>query len=535
MDKLRDRECWDEKNVVEWADAKREHPDAHVASLFSIVGIQNGEQSAEHWKWKGRIVLGGHNVRSVAGEKIAMFQDTASSPSSMAAARSMVTCSCLTPDSIVLQSDCPNAYVQSYFEGPPTFIRLPKEWWPNNWSSMRDPVCRLVRNLYGHPTAGHGWQSHLEDKLMTIGFAKVENWQSVYYNKDTNVSMVVYVDDLLGAGPEKDLRTTFEKLSKLVDLDPPEPLNKYLGCHHTITHSGTGEDRCSEVRFDMTDYCRDACEQFVAETGQKLGKARSPFAPQLDADKIAELDVDPGKWGDLAAHFLMKLLYAARMCRPDMMVAITRLASRISKWTADCDRRLVRIYEYLQSHLELGLHGKIGCRNREEVFLRIWPDADLAGDHYSTKSTSGRYIELCCGDDVTMPIAWSSRKQGSTSSSTPEAEIVSMSVAVREDGIPLQQLFSELLGRPVRMVVMEDNEASITIVRKGYSPTLRYLSRVQRTSIGFLHEIFVEESLKDFGEALLMFAPTATHKGDQFTKELGPIEFERALELINMY
>ena len=84
------------------------------------------------------------------------------------------------------------------------------------------------------------------------------------------------------------------------------------------------------------------------------------------------------------------------------------------------------------------------------------------------------------------------------------------------------------------MVVMEDNAPSITIVRKGYSPALRYLSRIQRTSIGLLHEIFEEGLLDEYGGAELVDAPTATHKGDQFTKELGPIEFERALELINM-
>ena len=81
--KLRMRECWDEKGVMEASEAKELFPEAHFASIFKLVGIKNHEQDPKFWKWKGRVVLGGHNVTSAYGQKIAMFQDTASSPSSM--------------------------------------------------------------------------------------------------------------------------------------------------------------------------------------------------------------------------------------------------------------------------------------------------------------------------------------------------------------------------------------------------------------------------------------------------------------------
>ena len=222
LGKLRERNCWDEKNVVEWEEVKRKHPGAHMATIFPLVGIKNHEQAEEFWKWKGRIVLGGHNIKSTHGDKIAMFQDTASTPSSMAAARAIIAAACLTPDSVILQSDCPNAYIQSEFTGPLTYERIPREWWPPAWSGMRDPVCKLLKSLYGHPSAGNGWQRHLEERLAKVGCAKIEDWQSVYFNKDSGVSMVVYVDDLLGAGPEDAVRKAFAELSELVDLDPPE-------------------------------------------------------------------------------------------------------------------------------------------------------------------------------------------------------------------------------------------------------------------------------------------------------------------------
>ena len=70
LSKLRSRSCWDESKVREWGKVKVKLPNAHVATLFPIVGIKGHELPAEDGKWKGRIVLGGHNVRSADGQKV---------------------------------------------------------------------------------------------------------------------------------------------------------------------------------------------------------------------------------------------------------------------------------------------------------------------------------------------------------------------------------------------------------------------------------------------------------------------------------
>eukprot|EP00971_Amphidinium_carterae_P132052 2615742-Amphidinium_carterae.1 len=46
------------------------------------------------------------------------------------------------------------AYIQATLQGIKTWVRLPKDQWPAAWRRMRDPVCPLVRALYGHPDAG---------------------------------------------------------------------------------------------------------------------------------------------------------------------------------------------------------------------------------------------------------------------------------------------------------------------------------------------------------------------------------------------
>ena len=75
----------------------------------------------------------------------------------------------------------------------------------------------------------------------------------------------------------------------------------------------------------------------------------------------------------------------------------------------------------------------------------IWlpPDADLNGDMETSEYTSGLWVELVSADGLhTWPLAWRSKRQGSTASSPPEAETISMATGLKSEGLPMQALFS---------------------------------------------------------------------------------------------
>ena len=78
-----------------------------------------------------------------------------------------------------------------------------------------------------------------------------------------------------------------------------------------------------------------------------------------------------------------------------------------------------------------------------------WPDADLAGDPNTSRSTSGHYIELCTGDQHHFPLSWGCRRQTSTSCHTCEAETVSLATCLRQQALPAQQLLDRLLGQSI--------------------------------------------------------------------------------------
>ena len=179
-------------------------------------------------------MLGGHNIRGSNGERIQAFKDTASSPANMCASRVALAHTMLTPGGVCKQSDGQRAYTQSRYEGPPLWVRLPKKWWPQTWKDrgFHDPVVPLVFNLYGHPTAGHGWEKHFEAKLALCGFKGIEGWSSVFFNSSRNVLAVVYVDDLVLSGPADKHEAIWARLSKHIGIEDPEPLDRFLGRSH---------------------------------------------------------------------------------------------------------------------------------------------------------------------------------------------------------------------------------------------------------------------------------------------------------------
>ena len=67
-----------------------------------------------------------------------------------------------------------------------------------------------------------------------------------------------------------------------------------------------------------------------------------------------------GQLAGIAARVLMKILYAARLARFDLLRAVQHLACCITRWTSDCDKRLHRLVCYINSSKHLRMTGWVG-------------------------------------------------------------------------------------------------------------------------------------------------------------------------------
>jgi len=431
--------------------------------------------------------------------------------------------------------DATQAYIQAVIdkEGRPrTWVRLPKSWWPGHWFDAQgnplywDPVVVLVRALYGHPESGALWDRHLRRILILLRWRRVELHPGFYVHEVTLAILVVYVDDLLLAAPPAEEARLWAEIEQHVMFGgDPAPIAKFLGGHHHVSiDRGITTATCQ-----MKDFIDDAVKTYMAEIGvQRLPAVRSPY---LDEDFVPKGQDQPGLMAKSASSHLMRMLFAARLCRPDVLVAITRLAARVSCWQRCHDRHLHRLFQYLAHHSDVELYGTIGVEDLDSCVLVMSVDADLAGDMETAKSTSGMLLELRSHDGARCwPLSWRSKRQGSTASSTCEAEYIALSTCLKAEALPMLDLLRATLGREVHLDTREDNTQCISAVRTGYSAALRHLPRTERISLSVCHKIYVEDAERHS----LNHGATENHKGDIFTKRLPPAAFEKAVNMLGL-
>ena len=220
----------------------------------------------------------------------------------------------------------------------------------------------------------------------------------------------------------------------------------------------------------------------------------------------------------------MKILFAARLCRPNLLVAITCLAHKDSAWQLCHEWALRKLFQYIAHNADLELVDCLDARDKVCCVLVMSPDADLAGDLETTKSSSGFWIEMQSADGKRCwPFAWRSKRQGSTASSTCEAEAISMAAVLKSEALPLLGLFGEALSKMVSLECREDNTQCISAGKTGYSAALRRLPRTERIAVGVVNGTFATDDCR------IVCQESSLHKGNVSTKRLAPALFETAL------
>ena len=333
--------------------------------------------------------------------------------------------------------------------------------------------------------------------------------------------LTVYVDDLLLAGPKGNHKKFWETLSKHVDIEEVTSLERFLGRLHKTTRTGTG----GTISYDMSDYASQSVEMYKKLTGvEKLREASTPFCPE--GSLVACDDEVKGEVAPHACAIIMKQLWLARLARPDLVKAINLLACKVQNWTRNDDKRLYRLTCYLNSTKDLKLNARVGDPP-SDLCLRLYVDADFAGDIEDAKSTSGMFLILH-GPNTFFPIAWNSTKQTATSRSTTESEVVSLANGLFSEALPMLNFWDLALGRPCHLEIKEDNQATILVVKKGYSKKLRHLSRTHRVNLSSLKEQVSSPHVS------LDYVVTKEQAADIFTKALPPQNWGPALAMLGL-
>ena len=178
--------------------------------------VKHSELRSQFHVYKGRVVFQGNQVKDQDGFS-AIYGDQGTSASHLSATKFLDAIARL-PGCNGADSDAVGAYTQAFHQGDLTHVSIPKDRRPKSWKRFRNPVCRLIRNLYGHPQAGLYWEKHCKQALLRCGFEPVKDWECLYLHRRKQLFVSVYVDDFKMAGKAASLSPMWEELGKHLSL-----------------------------------------------------------------------------------------------------------------------------------------------------------------------------------------------------------------------------------------------------------------------------------------------------------------------------
>ena len=240
------KKAWDMASVREWEDvsreAKKKGKKAHVGKVFEICVEKGSELPANDAlrKFKGWTAFQGNNVRDENSDTT-LFSQLGSSPATMKAGKALDAYG-HAPGNECQQADGKQAKTQTTLKGAETWVRLPRDRWPQEWiGKYKDPVVRLHLALYGHPDSRGFWEQHCERMLLGFRLVFSAAWPSVFFHPKLKLLLAVYVDDFKMAGPKENMARGWELIGSKIDMDTPTPVGRYLGCDHITRTSSLGK------------------------------------------------------------------------------------------------------------------------------------------------------------------------------------------------------------------------------------------------------------------------------------------------------
>ena len=165
--------------------------------------------------------------------------------------------------------------------------------------------------------------------------------------------------------------------------------------------------------------------------------------PEVDIpEEVVHNDAEVlGELAPSAASVLMKIMYAARMARFDLLRPVQWLAKFMTKWTRVQDAELHRLVCYINSTKHWKTCGWVVDHARD-IFMQIYSDSDWAGskERFSTSGSLG----CLRGPNTFFPLTARSKKQTTIATSSTEAEITAAQVALQKQAFPTQQLWNTI-------------------------------------------------------------------------------------------
>ena len=407
------------------------------------------------------------------------------------------------------QFDAVNAFVNAELDED-IFMEMP--------TGTRKPgrILRLNKALYGLRKSPLLWQKELTRTLVTLGFKAVPHEPCILVRDGCIIFF--YVDDIVVAYRKKDEGTAaaaIEGLRAKYQLTGGEDLRWFLGIE-------IHRDRKRRlIWLSQTAYLEKIHQ--LAKPGhpgdprQSTVAKKTPLTPMAAQELLPYQGTASTKSARLYQRKVGSILYAAVITRPDVAFACSRLARSNQNPGPEHHNAADRVLEYLFATRFLAL--QLGGGNT----LRVASDASFADNSVDRRSSQGFIIILFGG-----LVAWRANKQDTVTTSTTEAELLSLAQAAKE-GMFLQRLLTELtlvLDDPV-LTIECDNTNTINLINK---ETATLQTKLRHVDI-YNHWLRQERAT---GRIRVEYVPTKEMVADGLTKALNADNHQKFVAMLKL-
>lgn len=279
---------------------------------------------------------------------------------------------------------------------------------PQGFDDNSGKVWKLHKSLYGLKQAPRQWSQKFTDFLLQLKLRASTEDKCVFFRSKPLVIVCIYVDDgIVLAKEQSDIDHILTQLKQRFEIHIMD-VSTFLGFqvarlspNHILLHQ----------------------ESYINKIVRKFGVnnkkvERSPISPVNGVEDETPLnDHIPYR------EMIGSLLYAAISTRIDVAFAVGKASRSVASPTNSDLQLVTRIFRYLNGEPDLGL----SYRSDRHDGLVTYCDADYAGCNKTSRSTTG-LIVMFGG----APIHWQSARQEIVTTSSTEAETVSLCTAVKD-------------------------------------------------------------------------------------------------------
>ena len=321
-------------------------------------------------------------------------------------------------------------------------------------------LVKLKKCLYGCIESAAKWKDHLTDTLIKNGL-QCNPYDTSIMNKTcddgSQITVAVYVDDLLITSTNKEAATellnSITKRYKDVKSHEGSKL-EYLGMSIDMTEEGSAIITMSGMEDRIVE------DSALENSGKTTTSPASSNLFEIDEQSAPLEEKDRKKFHAMVA----RLLYLSKRVRPECLLAVAFLTTRVLKATHDDACKLQRIVKYLRDTKGRGIRLTPGTAG-----ITASGHFDAAyGVHPDGKSHTGACIMI---GDAGPVLAESCRQQIVTKSST-EAELVALSDSTNQ--LLHLRRFLVAQGYPQEpATIYQDNMSCMALQDKGRSTSKR--------------------------------------------------------------